>query len=286
MSDVSDLLGSLTLEEIGPLRFRGRHTAGERGVVFGGQLAAQMAVAAARVDPSGAKPIKSLHALFGRPVLVDEDVELSVDVLHAGRAFASATVGVWQRDRECARAMALLSLPEPDLIRHATPMPAVEGPESAPPRPAFEGLEARGAVDIDDAESVGPAESQFWVRFPVLAESAGAPDRPLVQGLVALASASFLIGTAMRPHPVGQSQAHRAISTGIVGHTISFHDEIDPGDWLLLANESPFAGRGRAHGTGHVFSRSGALVASYSQEAMIRHFPEGHSAEGRESTVL
>jgi acyl-CoA thioesterase len=278
---MSDLLGSLTLEEIGPLRFRGRHTAGERGVVFGGQLAAQMAVAAARVDPEGAKPIKSLHALFGRPVLVDEDVELTVDVLHAGRAFASATVSVWQKDRECARAMALLSIPEPDLIRHGLPMPPVEGPESSAPRLAFEGVEARGAVDINDADSVGPAESHFWVRFPGLPT-----DRPLVQGLVALASASFLIGTAMRPHPIGQSQAHRAISTGIIGHTISFHDEIDPTDWLLLANESPFAGRGRAHGTGHVFSRSGGLVASYSQEAMIRHFPEGHSAAGRESTVL
>lgn len=280
---MSDLLGSLALEEIGPLRFRGRHTAGERGVVFGGQLAAQMAVAAARVDPEGAKPIKSLHALFGRPVLVDEDVELSVDVLHAGRAFASATVSVWQGDRECARAMALLSTPEPDLIRHAAPAPDVGGPDEATPRGGLAGLEARsaGGVDIDDAEAVGPAESHFWVRFP------GAPaDRAVGQALVALASASFLIGTAMRPHAVGQSQAHRDISTGIIGHTISFHDEIDPGDWLLLANESPFAGRGRAHGTGHVFSRSGGLVASYSQEAMIRHFPEGHSAAGRESTVL
>jgi acyl-CoA thioesterase-2 len=282
---MSDLMTSLELDEIGALRFRGRHTAGERGVVFGGQLIAQMAVAAARADETAAKPIKSIHALFARPVLVGEDVEIGVDVLHAGRAFASATVALWQDGRECARAMALLSAPEPDLIRHAVPMPDVGGPDDATPRSGLDGLEVRAAgdVDIDDAEAVGPAESHFWVRFP------GAPpdDHAAGQGLVALASASFLIGTAMRLHAsVGQSQAHRAISTGIIGHTVSFHDDIDARGWLLLANESPVAARGRALGTGHVFTPSGGLVASYSQEAMIRHFPEGRSAAGRESTVL
>jgi acyl-CoA thioesterase II len=137
-------------------------------------------------------------------------------------------------------------------------------------------------VDINDAETVGPAESHFWVRFPEAPE-----DRVIAQGLLTHASAGFLIGTAMRPHAaVGQSLAHRAISTGIIGHTISFHDDFDAREWLLLANESPAAGRGRSYGAGHVFTESGRLVASFSQEAMIRLFPEGQSAEGRESTVL
>jgi acyl-CoA thioesterase II len=137
-------------------------------------------------------------------------------------------------------------------------------------------------VDIDDASAVGPAESYFWVRFP------GAPDDQVIaQGLLTHASAGFLIGTAMRPHAdVGQSLAHRAISTGIIAHTISFHDDLDTGEWLLLANESPAAGRGRSYGAGHVFTESGRLVASFSQEAMIRHFPDGQSPDGRETTIL
>jgi len=283
MASVADLVSDLALEEIEPLRFRGRNEVGERGVVFGGQLLAHMAVAGARAAPG--KPVKSAHGLFARPVAAGQDFEIAVDVLHAGRAFASATVTVSQDSRRCARALVLLTEPEPDLIHHALAMPEVDGPDAAVPyADTVAGREVRsvGGVDINDAGAVGPAESYFWVRFP------GAPDDQVIaQGLLAHASAGFLIGTAMRPHAdVGQSLAHRAISTGIIGHTISYHDDLDTGEWLLLANESPAAGRGRSYGAGHVFAESGRLVASFSQEAMIRHFPDGQSAEGRESTIL
>ena len=283
MASVADLVSDLALEEIEPLRFRGRNEVGERGVVFGGQLLAHMAVAGARTATG--KPIKSAHGLFARPVAAGQDFEIAVDVLHAGRAFASATVTLSRDGRRCARALILLPEPEPDLIRHAVPMPDVGGPEAAVPvADSVGGREVRavGGVDIDDASAVGPAESYFWVRFP------GAPDDQVIaQGLLTHASAGFLIGTAMRPHAdVGQSLAHRAISTGIIGHTISFHDDLDTGEWLLLANESPAAGRGRSYGAGHVFTESGRLVASFSQEAMIRHFPDGQSPDGRETTIL
>jgi acyl-CoA thioesterase II len=174
---------------------------------------------------------------------------------------------------------------EVDLIRHAAAAPDVDGPDAAVPwGDPTEGQEVRtvGGVDILDAGSTGPAEVHVWVR------TAGPRDNAIVnRALLARTSASFLIGTAMRPHAgVGQSVAHRDISTGIVGHTISFHDDIDPGQWMLLANESPSAGRGRAFGRGQVFTQSGQLVASYSQEAMVRHFPTGRRAAGREATVL
>jgi acyl-CoA thioesterase II len=282
MSAVADLASDLALDEIEPLRFRGRNDIGERGVVFGGHLLAHMAVAGARAAVD--KPIKSAHGLFARPVAAGKDFEIAVDVLHAGRVFASATATLSQDGRRCARALVLLTAPEPDLIRHAAPMPVVDGPDEAVPyADSIGGREVRavGGVDINDSDAVGPAESYLWVRFPE------APDDQIIaQGLVTHASAGFLIGTAMRPHPVGQRQAHRDISTGIIGHTISFHDQLDARGWLLLANESPAAGRGRAFGSGHVFTESGRLVASFSQEAMIRHFPEGQSAAGRESTIL
>src|SRR6185437_13386793 len=139
-----------------------------------------------------------------------------------------------------------------------------------------------GGLDILDADQVRPAEVQAWVRVR------GAPDDPLLhQALLVHASAGLLIGAAMLPHAgVGQSRAHRQVSTGILGHTVSFHEGVDVRDWILLTSESPYAGRGRAFGRGQVFARSGQLLASFSQEAMIRHFPEGRSAAGREATVF
>ena len=283
---VADLVSAMRFEEIEPDRFRFSNVElGERGVVFGGQLLAHMMVAAGATDRTGHKRIKSAHGLFARPVVVDDDVEVTVDVLHAGRAFSSVSATLWQGGRQCSRAMVLLHAPEDDLIRHAHPAPDVDGPEQSPPwgEPSM-GREVRsvGGVDIQDTTTVGPAETFIWVRVN------GVPEDPVMnQALLAHASASFLIGTAMRPHEgMGQDLSHVGISTGIIGHTISFHEEFDAGDWVLLANESPSAGRGRTFGRGQAFTRAGDLVASYSQEAMIRRFPEGQSPEGRESTIL
>ncbi len=286
MAVVADLVEALAFERIEPGRCRFSNAGqGERGVVFGGQLLAQMAVAAGTVDASGTKSIKSAHGLFARPVLVDEDMDVTVDMLHGGRALSMVTTTVWQHDRPCARGQILLDAGEDDLIRHASPAPDVDGPDSAIPwGDPVGGREIRtvGGVDILDADSTGPAEVHVWVR------TSGASDNLVVnQGLLIHATAGFLIGTAMRPHAgVGQSVSP---SRHLDGHRRPHHQlspGLAPGEWMLMANESPFAGRGRAFGRGHVFTQSGRLVASFSQEAMIRHFPAGQTATGREATVL
>jgi acyl-CoA thioesterase-2 len=192
---------------------------------------------------------------------------------------------MWQRDRVCASALVLLHAPESDVIRHAHEAPANGGFDTAVSwADAVAGREVRtvDGVDIQDADAVGPPEVDAWVRVLGATE-----DLLLNQALLIHASAGFLIGAALRPHAgLGQSMAHRDISTGILGHTVSFHEEPDLRDWVLLTNESPYAGHGRAFGRGQAFSRSGQLLASYSQEAMIRSFPEGQSIVGREATIF
>lgn len=121
-------------------------------------------------------------------------------------------------------------------------------------------------VDISDPSLVGPAELDVWTRFD------GAPSDPLLgQALLAFATDGFLIGTAMRPHEgVGQAQAHKTLATGVISHTITFHEPVDASQWMLLSHRSPYAGRGRSYGTADVFDDSGRLVASFVQDAMIR----------------
>ena len=78
----------------------------------------------------------------------------------------------------------------------------------------------------------------------------------------------------MRPHAgVGQAQAHVTVSTGVVSHTLTFHEPAPAGAWLLLSHHSPYAGRGRCYGTANVFREDGAMVASYVQDGMIRPLP-------------
>jgi len=267
---IDGLVAALRLDPVGPDRYRAANADAGHGVIFGGQLMAQ-AVVAALAGHEGRR-VKTLHTVFARGGRPDAPVDIAVERMHAGRAFGSSTVTIRQGDRLVSRSLALLTADEPDFIRHADPAPDVAGPEAGRPPAGIGGddgdwqVRVAGDVDVNDPAAVGPADLDVWTRF------AGAPDDPVVdQALLAFATDGFLIGTAMRPHAgVGQSQAHVTVSTGVVSHTLTYHEPAPAGDWLLLSHHSPYAGRGRSYGTAHVFRADGALVASFVQDAMIR----------------
>jgi acyl-CoA thioesterase II len=264
---IESLVRACTLEPTGPDTYRAPNADTGHAVVFGGQLLGQ-SIVAALADQDG-KRCQTIHTVFARSAAPDAPVEITVDRMHAGRAFASSTVTISQGDRLCTRSLVLLTADEPDLIRHADPAPAVAGPDAwALVEHGSDDWQLRvvGAVDVADPDLVGPPELDVWSRF------VGAPEDPAIdQALVAFATDGFLIGAAMRPHAgVGQAQAHVSISTGVISHTLTFHDPCTAGEWLLLAHRSTHAGRGRCYGRAEVFREDGALVASFVQDGMIR----------------
>jgi hypothetical protein len=54
----------------------------------------------------------------------------------------------------------------------------------------------------------------------------------------------------------------------------NFHERLDGSEWLLLANESVWAGRGRTHGRCNVWTRDARLVATYTQDNIVRAFAD------------
>ena len=66
------------------------------------------------------------------------------------------------------------------------------------------------------------------------------------------------------------------MSTTVLAQTLTFHEPFHAGDWLLLDQRSTAAGRGRTHGLAEVFTQDGRLVASFTQENMVRAMPEAH----------
>ena len=273
MLTIEGLVAALRLEATGQDTYRAPNAESGHGVIFGGQLLAQSIVAG--LAGHDGKRVKTVHTVFARGGSPDAPVEIAVDRMHAGRAFASSTVTISQGERLCTRSLVLLTADEPDFIRHADPAPPTPVPDGDA---AVDGegawqIRIAGDVDIDDPEAVGPAELDVWTRF------AGAPDDPAVdQALLAFATDGFLIATAMRPHAgVGQSQAHVTVSTGVISHTLTFHEPAPAGEWLLLSHHSPYAGRGRSYGRADVFRADGAIVASYVQDAMIRALDRGRS---------
>lgn len=236
-------------------------------IVFGGQLMAQMIMAAASVAET--KYVKSMHTIFSRAGSYAEPIHLQVEPVHSGRTWASATVSAWQRDRLLTTSMVLLTSDEPDLISHQIDPPQGAGrPEDGEPAGGivFPGAEAR-AARLPAETAGGVPVMCFWTRMPGPVGSLAAS-----QAILAWATNGWFIELSMRPHrdTVRIEDAHRSLSTGVIGHTLSFHREFDAGSWVLLSHEATFAGKGRIHGRGAAHTENGTLVATFSQDSMLK----------------
>lgn len=272
------------LEALGDGRFRASSIGDPEvhDVVFGGQILAQAILASEAAaanagsvpERNSGKDLASLHTVFSRVATITKPLEIDVEVIHDGRTASSQTITVHQGDRICARALALRQAPAADLIRHQHGAPQTAPPADCKPAEprglVLDGTEVRiaGVADTwDSSAPSGPPELNVWIRPPGRQDQSEA----LSQALLAYATDGFLIGAAMRPHDgVGQEMAHRSLTTGVVTHTLEFHEPVPPGSWLLMSQESTYSGRGRAFGRAQVFDESGALVASFSQESIIR----------------
>ena len=94
-----------------------------------------------------------------------------------------------------------------------------------------------------------------------------------------------MIGTALRPHE-GLSQADSTVrlATAVTAHQVVFHRAFRLDDWCLVDQCSPVAAGARAFGVGNVFDADGRLVASFTQESMVRPIVPDEDHERREDT--
>jgi acyl-CoA thioesterase-2 len=266
-----ELLHALDLEPVDG-GFVGQNlTEGPGGaVVFGGQLLAQTVVAAARTLPE--KEVLSLQTVFARGARPDRQLDISVETMSNGRSFGSVTVSIEQGGKVCVRSQVLLHSPDADLVRYGSAPPPASAADALPERGEVAWWDIRYDADIvlDDPDALGPPTLDVWSRFPK------APTDPVIaKALLGYASDAFLLAAAMRPHRgIAPPLAHVSVDTTVVTQTLSFHEPFDASQWLLLAHESPYAGRGRSFGRADVFTEDGRLVASYVQNNMLRAFPE------------
>src|SRR3984957_10498171 len=129
MSTIAAFVDALTLEEVGPDRYRATSLSSTHGVVFGGQLLAQ-SVMAGLAGQEG-KSVKTIHTVFARGASPDAPLEIAVERMHSGRSVASSTVTISQGETLVTRSLVLLSADEPDVIRHADTARAMTSPEES-----------------------------------------------------------------------------------------------------------------------------------------------------------
>lgn len=241
--------------------------ADDRQVVEGAQVLAQAMVAVAQRFPD--KSLRSAYAVFARVVLVGPPVELDIDVLSEGRSTATAVVTASQNGKRCITVTVLADVPSGDVIRHHVPKADVVGPNAAqPPIMAMSGREVRlvDIVDVNSPDEVGPPELYAWVRYDPI------PARDdLAKALIAYFTGHLGISTTMRAHEgIGTAQAHQTVSTAPMTISVSFHEPVQWQGWLLYGHESTQVGAGMSHVRGTVHTEDGELLASFSQDGLIR----------------
>ncbi|OAN57060.1 acyl-CoA thioesterase [Sphingomonas sp. TDK1] len=279
---VAGLTALLDVETLDTDLYRGARQPGGVGRVFGGQVIAQALQAAQRSVEDG-KVAHSLHAYFMRPG--DEDYPILYRVVRdfEGRSFANRRVIAMQKGRPILNMAASFHLPEEGL-HHQDAMPDVPAPEDLR-------SEAELREEIRDhipekfkrfflrarPIEIRPVNPRNWFK-PVAREPRQAswfrvvaplPDEPaLHRAMLAYASDMTLLGTCMLPH--GVSWMSGQIQTASLDHALWLHEPFRFDDWLLYATDSPWAGHSRGFNRGSIFARDGRLVASVTQEGLIR----------------
>jgi acyl-CoA thioesterase II len=241
--------------------------ADERQVVEGTQVLAQAIVAVAKRFPE--KSVRSASAVFARAVLVGPPVELTVDVVAEGRTTATAVVSAIQNGKRCITVTVFTDVPSGDVIRHHLPRPDVAAPADANvSEMPMVGRQLRlvDVLDVNSPDEVGPPELHAWLHYEPV------PTRDdLAKALIAYFTGHLGISTTMRAHEgIGTSQAHLTVSTAPMTIGVSFHEPFAWSDWILYTHESTQVGAGMSYVRGTVHTEGGELIASFTQDAMIR----------------
>ncbi|OBH05912.1 acyl-CoA thioesterase II [Mycobacterium sp. E1747] len=259
-----DLVTSLTPHRIGDRVFEADPYDRGAGVVDAGTVAG-LIVAAAGDDGA---PIRSMHATFFRSAVPTGGLTLTVDDIHAGRTLGVRSVSVAQ-GRQIAVAHVVVGPAGDSALEHATgpdmlpPVPNAPTPQAFSPHPGF--ATVVGDVNPFDADGEWPPTWQVWV------DCDGVPPGTSRTAFVAFHANEYLVSAAVLPHRgFGMGEAHRGMLTVITSSDVVFHDLSSIERWLLFEQTSTFAGAGWVYGRGAAYTESGLLVASFSQQAILR----------------
>ncbi|MDJ0917476.1 MAG: acyl-CoA thioesterase II [Woeseiaceae bacterium] len=285
---LDDLISLLHLERIEDNIFRGDSRDIGSAQVFGGQVLGQALSAAQHTVED--RVAHSLHAYFLRRGDMDAPIIYEVDRARDGGSFSMRRVVAIQHGRPIFNLSASFQVVEQGLD-HQADMPDVPRPEGlansvevakavldkipmkmrrylTADRP-FE-FRPVNPMNFTDPEKLPPLR-HVWVRAvsPI-------PDVDVLhQNLLAYVSDYELLGTSTMPH--GLSFARGNVIMASLDHALWFHRPVRVDQWLLYAMDSPNMSGARGYARGQFFTEDGVLVASTSQEGLVRVVDEDRS---------
>ena len=287
-SVLEDLISLLGLERIEDNIFRGDSRDIGSPQVFGGQVLGQ-ALSAAQHTVEG-RTAHSLHAYFLRRGDIDSPIVYEVDRARDGGSFSNRRVVAIQHGRPILNLAASFQKTEEGLD-HQAEMPDVPGPDELPALHDYvkdmpdcvpmkmrrfltekRPFEFRPVRPIDFARRQKlPPTAEVWIRA-----IGGLPDdQALHQNLLAYVSDYELLAVSTLPHDLSFDRENVIMAS--LDHALWFHRRAHLDRWHLYSIDSPNASGARGFSRGQFFSQDGRLIASTSQEGLVRVVDPGHA---------
>ncbi len=276
---VDGLVELLDLERIEENIFRGVSPQVSLQRVFGGQVAGQALVAAARTADAD-RGVHSLHAYFIRGGDPSVPIVYTVDRVRDGRSFSVRRVVAVQHGQAIFTLSASFQLDQGGRA-HGSAMPDVPAPNSLPTladrldgfpelkraRPPFP-FDLRYVDDPPWMQRLnGPrvgGGNRVWMRA-----TGTLPDDPLVHVCAATFASDLTLLDAVLVRQ-GVAWGLDSVTGASLDHAMWFHQPFRADQWFLYESESPSASGSRGLAAGKIFTADGRHVATVMQEGLIR----------------
>lgn len=286
MGSVQTILDRLAVERLDNLLFRGMPNDWPNKHVFGGHVIAQAMEAAALTVEEGFR-LHSLHSYFLRPGIADQPIIYDVDPIRDGRSFCTRRVVAIQNGEAIFTIAVSFHVGE-EGVAHQIDMPDVPMPEELDDDEAYYSriLRAFGkepknrpympvemrSVDRMDLENPQPKDpvTGYWFK---LKDDIDQPQAVHARMLAYISDFAFL-SSNLRPHAMIPRDP-RLKTVASLDHAMWFHrDNFRVDDWVYYKTEGYWTGKGRGLARGALYARDGRLLASTSQECLLRLQPE------------
>lgn len=275
------LVHTLELEQLEQNLFRGHSPDDGWQRVFGGQVVGQALRAATHTVE--ARFAHSLHAYFMRPGDPRIPIIYEVERTREGKSFATRRVIAIQHGKPIFTMSCSFHQDEPGFT-HQVDMPDVPDPDELPtekelrdllvdkmPEPIRAYWTHERPIEVrpvDPNRYISPKKSSP-VQHAWLRPTGPLPDDLAVhQCAIAFATDISLLDTALVPH--GRTIFDPRLALASIDHALWFHKPVHFDDWMLYSTDSPVTSGARGFTRGTLFTRTGELVASATQEGLIR----------------
>ena len=280
-----ELIDLLTLKRKGENHFEGQNYKTAWGRVFGGQVLGQSLHAAYQTVPKD-RIAHSMHGYFILGGDINLPIDYHVDTIRDGRSFTTRRVVAFQKGKAIFNMAASFHINEkgeshqinmpnvltPDLL--LTDLQQAERLQHKDPERFLRIMKAHPQIfefkPVDKAIYLQTQNSapfaHIWFRIKEKIQV----DLSFQHQILAFASDYSLLLTATLPHR--ENLLNSKMYYASLDHAIWFHREYKIDDWLLYVIESPSASNARGFSRGSIFNKKGIMVASVTQEGLMRKY--------------